>query len=63
MFLDLLELLTRWRCHLRPRVLDGSRQVRKSDEMVLCPPAIVVFVFVFKSRLYLCFKSCLYLCL
>ena len=41
-------------CHLRPRVLDGSRQVRKSDEMVLCPPAIVVFVFVFKSRLYLC---------
>ena len=30
---------------LRPRVLDGSRQVRKSDEMVLCPAAIIGFIF------------------
>ena len=38
-------------CHLRPRVLDGSRQVRKSDEMVLCPAAIIAFIFLFKDPL------------
>ena len=52
--------------NLSPREFDGSRQVRKSDEMVLCPAARNQFqtsfkLFCWEKRVLFCFQVLLHI--